>query len=107
LIDAQKIAAVHISDQTALYAKIVEGILIDNPPESDEKGYYFALAHDLYWHEIADKVAAALKARNLLNTEATGTWKTSEAAAAALDVPAMFVQALWNSGYVNVDDSPW
>ncbi|KAH7385157.1 hypothetical protein DE146DRAFT_759424 [Phaeosphaeria sp. MPI-PUGE-AT-0046c] len=93
-----KIAAVHISDQTALYARIVERILADDPPESGEKGYYFALAHNLHWHELAAKLATAMKARELVADEETGTWTNSEDAAEALGVPGMFVQVLWNSG---------
>lgn len=96
----QKIAAIHISDLTSLYERIVAGILVENEPESGEKGYYFGIAHDLHWHEVAARFAVTMKARHLVTDTETGTWATGEDAAEALGVPRMFVQVLWNSGYV-------
>lgn len=103
----QEIAGVHISDQTALYARIVQKILADEALEHGEKGYYFTLAHDLHWHEVAGKLAAAMNARGLVTDEETGTWANSNDAAEALGVPAMFVQALWNSGYLIPLTTSW
>ncbi|OAL07070.1 NAD(P)-binding protein [Phaeosphaeriaceae sp. SRC1lsM3a] len=93
-----KIAAIHISDLTSLYERIVAGILVENEPESGEKGYYFGIAHDLHWHEVAARFAVTMKARHLVTDTETGTWATGEDAAEALGVPRMFVQVLWNSG---------
>jgi hypothetical protein len=90
-------SAVHISDQVALYARIVERILADDVPESGERGYYFALAHDLNWHETAAKFAVAMKARGLVDDEETRVWANDEDAAEASGIPSAFVQLFFNA----------
>jgi hypothetical protein len=90
-------SAVHISDQTALYARIVERILADDVPESGEKGYYFALAHDVDWHKTAAEFAVAMKARGLVDDDVTRVWASDEEASEASGIPAAFVQLFFNA----------
>lgn len=94
----QKVAAVHISDLVDVYDRLLQNILVRAEIKNGEKGYYFALGHDLHWHDIAVKLASAMKARGLVTDDETGTWTNTEEAAEALGVPALFVQVLWNSG---------
>ncbi|MCJ1432429.1 hypothetical protein MMC27_001785 [Xylographa pallens] len=93
-----KVSGVHISDLTALYERIVEKILQKEAPPSGAEGYYFALAHDIFWWETLDRLAVALKARKLVADSKTQIWPNDEAAAESLGVPVQFVQVLWNSG---------
>lgn len=72
-------------------------IITGDPPSSGEKGYYFALAHSLTWHEFASRLAASLHTRGLVASEEVKVWSSDDEAAEALGVPAMFVGALWNS----------
>jgi hypothetical protein len=88
---------VHISDQTALYARIVERILANDIPESGEKGYYFALAHEMNWHETAAEFAKAMKARGLVDDDVTRVWPNDKEAAEASGIPAAFVQLFFNA----------
>lgn len=90
----------HISDLTALYGRIISKVLRKETISSGAEGYYFALAHDIYWWEVLDHLAVALKARNLVTDAKTQIWPNDEAAADALGVPVQFVQTLWNSGWV-------
>ena len=88
----------HISDLTALYGGIIEKILQQETIPNGTEGYYFALAHDLFWWEVLDRLAAALYARNLVTDSQTQVWPSDEFAAESLGVPMDFVQPLWNSG---------
>ena len=91
-------SGVHISDLTALYGRIIEKILQKETLPSGAEGYYFALAHDLIWWEVLDRLAVALKARNLVTDSKTQIWPSDKAAAESLGVPEQYVQLLWNSG---------
>ena len=88
----------HISDLTALYGQIIQKILQKEAIPSGTEGYYFALAHDLQWWEVLDRLAIALKARGLVTDSKTEVWPSDEFAAESFGVPVAFVQALWNSG---------
>lgn len=101
-MNSQKVSGVHISDLTALYGRIIDKIHRKETIQSGTEGYYFALAHDLFWWETLDHLAAALNARGLVTDSKTRLWPSDEAAAEALGVPVPFVQLLWNSGYVVV-----
>lgn len=80
-----------------LYGLIIERILAKNPPESGEKGYYFALTHRIDWHEIADLVAPAMKSRGLVTDDKVRVWSDDKIASEALEVPAAFVPVLFKS----------
>jgi 3-methyladenine DNA glycosylase AlkD len=92
------VSGVHISDLTALYGLLIWKILKKEIIPSAKEGYYFALAHHLYWWEVMDHLASALKARNLLTHTKVETWLSDDAAAEAMGVPAQFVKPLWNDG---------
>ncbi|KAJ5893612.1 hypothetical protein N7495_005303 [Penicillium taxi] len=92
-----KMSAVHISDLTALYRKILEKVLQEEELPTGRKGYYFALAHDVYMGEVLDHLAIELKARGLIEDSKTKIYPNDEAAAKSLGVPVQFVP-LWNSG---------
>ena len=83
---------------TALYGRIVERILRNETPPSGTEGYYIALANDLSWWEVIERLTAALKARGLVTETEIPTWPSYEVAAQALGVPAPFVQPLWDAG---------
>ncbi|KAF5682978.1 hypothetical protein FCIRC_4698 [Fusarium circinatum] len=55
--------AVHISDLTALYCRIIHAALNKEEIPSGKEGYYFAVVHDLDMWEFQDRLAAAIKAR--------------------------------------------
>ncbi|KAF2024248.1 NAD(P)-binding protein [Setomelanomma holmii] len=93
-----KISAVHVSDLTALYSRVIEAILEGKEIERGERGYYFGIAHNLYWHDVAAKLATIMKARGLVSSGEPRVWTDAAEAAEPLGVPAAFVQALWNSG---------
>lgn len=62
---------VHISDLTAIYGRMVEKILRKETLPNGTEGYYFALAHDLFWWEVLDQLAVALNARGLVTESKT------------------------------------
>lgn len=90
---------------TALYGLIIEKILQKEPIDNGEKGYYFALAHNLQWREVLDRLAAALHARGLVADPKAQVWPSDEVAAESLGVPVGFLQVLWNSGSVFLPDA--
>lgn len=94
----QKVSAVHISDLTALYGQIVENILEEKPIPTGKEGYYFGKAHELFFGDVLDKLAVAMKARGLIADSATQIYSDDTSAAKILGVPEQFVQTLWNSG---------
>ena len=91
-------SGVHISDLTGLYARIVEKVLQKEKIPHGTEGYYFALAHDVYFREALDHLALTLKARGIAEDTKTPIWPSDEAAAEALGVPVQYLQPLWNSG---------
>lgn len=91
-------SGVHISDLTSLYSRIIEKILRKEALVNGTEGYYFALAHDLFFWEVLDQMAVALKARGLVAEPKAQIYPNDEAAAESLGVPEKFVQPLWNSG---------
>ncbi|QKX57751.1 uncharacterized protein TRUGW13939_04871 [Talaromyces rugulosus] len=102
-----KVSAVHISDLTALYGRIIDKVLRDETLPCDKEGYYFALAHDLFLGEVLDRMALALKSRGLIAEPGTRVYPNDHAAAESLGVPEQFVQTLWNSGDNIVADVPF
>lgn len=98
LTASQRVSGVHISDLTELYGIIVSKILEGQAPPSGPEGYYFALAHDIVWWELLDRLAATLVADGIITDSKVDVWASDEAASAALDVPGQFVQVLWKSG---------
>ncbi|CRG82779.1 hypothetical protein PISL3812_00125 [Talaromyces islandicus] len=93
-----KVSAVHISDLTALYGRIIENVLRDETLPCDKEGYYFALAHDLFIGDVLDHLSLALKSRGLVADQGTQVYPNDRVAAESLGVPEQFVQTLWNSG---------
>ncbi|KAL9609303.1 MAG: hypothetical protein Q9167_005921 [Letrouitia subvulpina] len=93
-----KVSSVHISDITALYGRIIQKILKKEAIPNGTEGYYFAVAHELHWWEVLDRLAVALNARGLVTDTKTQLWPSDEVAAETLGVPVQFVQTLWNSG---------
>ncbi|KAL9110600.1 MAG: hypothetical protein Q9227_004958 [Pyrenula ochraceoflavens] len=94
---SQKVAAVHISDLTGLYGHIVEKVFENEAIPNGTEGYYFAMAHDIRWWEVLDRLAVVLDARGLVTDSKTQFWNSDEAAAEALGVPVPYLQPLWNS----------
>lgn len=98
LMKSQRSSGVHISDLTALYGRIVEKILKQEHLPSGTEGYYFGVAHEMFWWEILDQLAVRLDARGLATNTETRIWPDDKFAAESLGVPEQFVQLLWNSG---------
>ena len=90
-------SAVHISDFTALYRRIIEKIFQKETLPSGVEGYYFGVAHDFTWWEALDQLAVALDARNLVTDSKTQVWPSDEAAAESMGIPVQFARLLWNS----------
>lgn len=74
-------AGVHISGLTALYARIIEKIVLKEMLPSGAKGHYFGLAHDIFWWEFLDQLAIAVDARGLVTDSKTQIWPSDEATA--------------------------
>ncbi|KAG5799658.1 hypothetical protein H9Q69_001288 [Fusarium xylarioides] len=90
--------AVHISDLTALYCRIIQAALNNEKIPSGKEGYYFAVAHDLNMWEFQDHLAAAMKARGLVANDKPDVYPSDEFAAKAIDVPVEFLSVLYKSG---------
>lgn len=82
---------------TALYAQIVKKVLRKEVIPSNEEGYYFAIAHHFQMWELSERLAEALKARNLAADSKTYIWPSVEAAAEAMGVPTPFAY-VWTLG---------
>ncbi|KAL4874967.1 hypothetical protein BJY04DRAFT_233130 [Aspergillus karnatakaensis] len=102
-----KVSAVHISDLTALYDRIVEKVLLGEALPYNKEGYYFALAHDLFLGDVLEHLALALKSRGLVTDGKTRLYPSDQVAAESLGVPEQFVQTLWNSGDNIVAELPF
>lgn len=89
--------AVHISDLTAFYARLVEKILQGEQPPSGEQGYYFTVAHQLGWWDTLKTLARGLYSRGLVVQPETQVWPSDEMAAEALAIPVQFMHMIWNS----------
>ncbi|KAJ9426177.1 hypothetical protein QL093DRAFT_2560514 [Fusarium oxysporum] len=90
--------AIHISDLTALYYRIIHAALKNEDIPSGKEGYYFAVAHEMDMWEFQDHLAAAMKARGLVSSDKPEVYSSDEFAAEAIDVPVEFLSALYKSG---------
>ncbi|EWZ93806.1 hypothetical protein FOWG_06457 [Fusarium oxysporum f. sp. lycopersici MN25] len=90
--------AIHISDLTALYYRIVHAALKNEDIPSGKEGYHFAVAHEMDMWEFQDHLAAAMKARGLVSSDKPEVYPSDEFAAEAIDVPVEFLSALYKSG---------
>ncbi|KAF5238324.1 hypothetical protein FANTH_10356 [Fusarium anthophilum] len=94
----KSLQAVHISDLTALYCRIIHAALNKEEIPSGKEGYYFAVAHDLDMWEFQDHLAATMKARGLVTSDKSVVYPSDEFAAEAIDVPVEFLSILYKSG---------
>ncbi|KAH7486601.1 hypothetical protein HZ326_15369 [Fusarium oxysporum f. sp. albedinis] len=90
--------AIHISDLTALYYRIIHAALKNEDIPSGKEGYNFAVAHEMDMREFQDHLAAAMKARGLVSSDKPEVYPSDEFAAEAIDVPVEFLSALYKSG---------
>ncbi|KAF4493402.1 hypothetical protein FAGAP_10475 [Fusarium agapanthi] len=94
----KSLPAVHISDLTALYCRIIHAALNKEEIPSGKEGYYFAVAHDLDMWEFQDHLAAAMKARSLVTRDKPEVYPSDEFAAEEIDVPVEYLSILYKSG---------
>lgn len=94
---SQSPPASHIADLTALYALIIEKILQGESIPSDEKGYYFAIAHRVPLWDIMQRLAERLYARGLIQEQEVQIWPDDETAAESLGFPLKYVRAMCTS----------
>ncbi|KAF5259914.1 hypothetical protein FOXYS1_9466 [Fusarium oxysporum] len=94
----KSLQAIHISDLTALYYRIVHAALKNEDIPSGKEGYHFAVAHEMDMWEFQDHLAAAMKARGLVSSDKPEVYPSDEFAAEAIDVPVEFLSALYKSG---------
>lgn len=90
--------AVHISDPTALYCRIIHAALNTEEIPSGKEGYYFAVAHDMDMWEFPDHHAAAVEARGLVTSDKPEVYPSDEFAAKAIDLSVEFLEILYESG---------
>ncbi|KAI1016791.1 hypothetical protein LB504_007046 [Fusarium proliferatum] len=90
--------AVHISDLTSLYCRIIHAVLNHEEIPCGKDGYYFAVAHDMDMWEFQDHLAAAMKARDLVSSDKPEVYPSDEFAAEAIDLPVEFLETLYKSG---------
>ncbi|KAF5621008.1 hypothetical protein F25303_12355 [Fusarium sp. NRRL 25303] len=95
--------AVHISDLTSLYYRIIHAVLSHKEIPSGKEGHYFAVAHDMDMWEFQDHLAAAMKARGLVSSDKPEVYPSDEFAADAIDVPVEFLETLYRSGTLYKD----
>ncbi|KAK2482478.1 hypothetical protein H9L39_04270 [Fusarium oxysporum f. sp. albedinis] len=94
----KSLQAIHISDLTALYYRIIHAALKNEDIPSGKEGYNFAVAHEMDMREFQDHLAAAMKARGLVSSDKPEVYPSDEFAAEAIDVPVEFLSALYKSG---------
>jgi dTDP-4-dehydrorhamnose reductase len=85
---------VHISDLADYYVLILKKILQGEKLPSGEEGYYFAVAHEVSWWDIAQGLADALHARGLVKDPTAKIWPSDDMAAEALDLPRQYVRLM-------------
>ncbi|KAI0539299.1 hypothetical protein GGR58DRAFT_244719 [Xylaria digitata] len=95
-------AAVHISDLAEYYVLIVKKILQGEKLPSGEEGYYFAVAHEAGWWDIAQGLADVLRARGLVTEPTARIWPSDDMAAEELDLPRQYVR-LMHTARVTID----
>ncbi|KAI0428422.1 hypothetical protein F5Y09DRAFT_288621 [Xylaria sp. FL1042] len=95
-------AAVHISDLAEYYVLVLKKILQGEQLPSGEEGYYFAVAHEAGWWNIADSLASALHARGLVTEPTAKIWPSDDMAAEALELPRQYVR-LMHTARVTID----
>lgn len=97
----------HIEDLAEYYILFLEKILLLRDGDigekqqkhkehlpSGEKGYYFSVAHEVGWWEIAQALAGALHARGLVADNVAKLWPSDDMAAEALDLPRQYVRLM-------------
>ncbi|KAI7765741.1 hypothetical protein LZL87_000854 [Fusarium oxysporum] len=94
----KSLQAVHISDLTALYCRIIHAALNHEEIPSGKDRYCFAVAHEMNMWEFQDHLSAAMKARGLVSSDKPEVYPGDEFAAEAIDVPVEFLGALCKSG---------
>ncbi|KAL6800911.1 hypothetical protein GGI42DRAFT_327151 [Trichoderma sp. SZMC 28013] len=96
--------AAHISDVVDYYLLLIELIIQGKPPQSGEKGYYFAATHYLSWWEISEGLAKSLHARGLVKEPIPAVWPSVELAEKALGFPSPYVQVAFSSSPQGIAD---
>ncbi|CAH0025986.1 unnamed protein product [Clonostachys rhizophaga] len=89
--------AIHISDLTALYGAILVKILLKEAIPSNDKGYYFAVAHKSPWWEVMERLAQSMHARGLVSEPTAKVWPSWEMAAEHTGFPLVFIKAIGTS----------
>ncbi|GAP86000.1 putative NAD dependent epimerase dehydratase family protein [Rosellinia necatrix] len=87
-------AAVHVSDLAEYYVLLLKKLLQGEKLPSGEKGYYFAVAHEVGWWDIAQGLANTLHARGLVTEPTAKVWPSDEMAAEVLDLPRQYVRVM-------------
>ncbi|KAI1428255.1 hypothetical protein F5Y12DRAFT_48146 [Xylaria sp. FL1777] len=95
-------AAVHISDLADYYVLILKKISQGEKLPSGEEGYYFAVAHEVGWWNIAQSLASALYTRGLVTEPTAKIWPSDDMAAEALGLPRQYVR-LMHTARVTID----
>ncbi|KAI1190690.1 hypothetical protein F5B17DRAFT_386199 [Nemania serpens] len=95
-------AAVHVSDLAEYYVLILRKILQGEKMPSGEEGYYFSVAHETSWWDVAQGLADVLFARGLVTEPTAKFWPSDKMAAEALGLPAQFVR-LMHTAHVTID----
>ncbi len=85
-----------VSDLAAYYQLIVEKILHKDRLTSGREGYYFAVAHEMHWWEVLDRLAILLHSRGLIDSPETSIWPSDGEAAAAYQIPAQWLRIAYD-----------
>lgn len=86
--------AVHISDLSDYYVLMLRKILQGEKLPSGENGYYFSVAHEVGWWDVAQGLADALHARGLVPKATVENWPSDDMAAQAMDLPRQYVRIM-------------
>ncbi|PSN71717.1 NAD(P)-binding protein [Corynespora cassiicola Philippines] len=86
----------HISDVVSLCARIIQNIRQGNALAHGEQGFYLAMEPFVYWHDVHERLAAALHARGLVGSPEVKTWRSYDEASEKMGFPPEFVQMLWD-----------
>ncbi|KAI1200615.1 hypothetical protein F5X97DRAFT_293244 [Nemania serpens] len=89
-----KFAAVHVSDLAEFFVLILRKPLQGEKIPSGEEGYYFAVAHETSWWDVAQSLADVLSARGLVTEPTAKFWPSDNVAAEALGLPAQYVRLM-------------
>lgn len=86
-----------MEDLAALYALIVEKVLLKEQIPCNENGYYFPMAHRWPWWSVMQAIAHSLHSRGLVTEPTLQVWPDLDIAANTLALPRQYIEPMFMS----------